>query len=326
MMTFTISAAAQDNPPPERRTANAKELERLLVDEALIALGFPPHGWARRILGPIVKVPVGRFGRLAAEFDARVADSGIASGSHWLWSQHIASVDAQGADRIPATGPVLIASNHPGAYDVVIILSSLPRDDVKVVVSGVPFAHALTATSKYFIPVTDDTRDRMTAVRAMIRQLQAGGALLIFPSGYVDPDPALQPGAEEALEKWSPSLDLLLRSAPETRVVSIIVSGVLARECLNNPLTRLTKADWEKRKLAEFLQLSQTMAFGRRFALRPHVIFGEAIPSADLYQGGVSESALPAIISNAQSVLKQLVSEQPTVRPSPKTSGRSEMT
>ena len=318
MITPLSGAAVQDNPPPEQRTANAKELERLLIDEALIALGVPPHGWARRILGPIVRVPAERFGRLAAEFDARVADSGIAAGSHWLWSQHIPSVDVHGADRpaeyagpyIPATGPVLIASNHPGAYDVVIILSCLPRDDVKVVVSGVPFAHALTATSRYFIPVTDDTPDRMTALRAMIRQLRTGGALLIFPSGYVDPDPALQPGAEEALEKWSPSLDLLLRSAPETRVVSTIVSGVLARECLNNPLARLPKADWEKRKLAEFLQLSLTMAFGRRFDLHPHVIFGEAIPSADLYPGDDSQSALPAIISDAQSVLKQLVSER----------------
>ncbi len=73
----------------------------------------------------------------------------------------------------------------------------------------------------------DDDTLRANAVRRSIQHLKDGGAVLIFPSGQIDPDPAVLPGAREALEKWSKSIAIMLRRVPETRLVSAITSGVL---------------------------------------------------------------------------------------------------
>ncbi len=41
-------------------------------------------------------------------------------------------------------------------------------------------------------------------------------AVLIFPTGRIDPDPALSPEAVHDLGKWSPSIEIILRHVPQT--------------------------------------------------------------------------------------------------------------
>ena len=84
---------------------------------------------ARRILGPLLKLPARRFAMLMAEVDRRVALNGIVAAAQWLLTQIVTGVDARGTDNIPRTGPVLIASNHPGAYDIVALIAGIGRDD-----------------------------------------------------------------------------------------------------------------------------------------------------------------------------------------------------
>jgi hypothetical protein len=278
-------------------------LTRFCIDEFMIALGLSAQGRARRVLDPILRVPTARFARVAAAFEARLEHSGMVPSMRWLLAQYVESVDVCGAECVPANGPLLVASNHPGAYDGVAIIANLGRDDFKIVITDVPLTRALAVTSKHLIYVAPNSQGRMSAVRSMMRHLRAGGALLIFPSGLVDPDPDLQPGSEQALETWSPSLDLILRRVPETRLVVSIVSGVLAESCLRSPLTRLIRDAWKKRKLAEFLQISQQLVFAKEFGLNVRVSFGEPVMAAALSDGGASQSLLPAIVENARAVL-----------------------
>src|SRR5512139_1183537 len=246
----------------ERAYANADDLTRFILDEIFIALKQPPQGVARRILGPVLKLPARRFAALMAEVDRRVALNGIVAAAQWLLTQLVTGSDARGTENIPASGPVLVASNHPGAYDIVALIASIGRDDIKIIASSVPFTRSLIATSPHLIYVNPDNLgapDRMVAIRSGIRHLQDGGALLIYPSGVVDPDPDIAPGLEESIGTWSGSLDIFLRHAPQTCVVPTIVSSVLSRRYFNNPLVRIPKTDWEKRKLAEMIQVSRQM-------------------------------------------------------------------
>ena len=56
----------------------------------------------------------------------------------------------------------------------------------------------------------------------------AGGeAVLTFPGGRIEPDPAVLPGAVEALNHWSSSADLFARLIPGLEVVPVVVSGDL---------------------------------------------------------------------------------------------------
>ena len=293
--------------------ANADDLTRFIIDEIIIALKQSPHGMVRRLIGPLLKLPARRFATLMAEVDRRVAQNGIVNAAQWLLTQIVTGLDARGTENIPSDGPVLIASNHPGAYDIVALIASIGRDDLKIIASDVSFTRSLIATAPHLIYVNPDNLgapDRMVAIRAGIRHLQAGGALLIYPSGIVDPDPDISPGLEKSIGTWSSSLEIFLRRAPHTRVVSAIVSCVLSRRDFNNPLVKIPKTAWEKRKLAEMIQVSRQMLANKPIALTPRLTFGEAIHGENLRDA--RGQYLPGIIAQArQTLIKHNLTPRP---------------
>jgi hypothetical protein len=294
------------NDTATRTYANADDLTRFIIDEIIIALKQPPHGLVHHIIGPLLRLPARRFAALMAEVDRRVALHGIVAAAQWLLTQIVTGLDARGTENIPRAGPVLIASNHPGAYDVIALIAGSGRDDIRIIASGVPFTRALIATSPHLIYVNPDNLgapDRMVAIRAGIRHLQNGGALLIYPSGIVDPDPDIAPGLEESIGTWSGSLDIFLRRAPQACVVPAIVSSVLSRRFFNNPLVKIPKTAWEKRKLAEMIQVSRQMLGNQPVDLTPRLTFGE--PAAGETLRDSEGHYRPAIIARARQTLAE---------------------
>jgi hypothetical protein len=286
----------------EERT-KADDMRRFITDEFLIALGLSPQSRLRPWLEPVIRRPARRLAQMAVDVDGRIARLGLAEAAREVLFQFIDGLTVCGAETIPAQGPLLVASNHPGAYDLPALVASMQRDDLKVVASGVDVLRRLPNVAQHMIYVTSDVHARLSVVRDMIRHLGEGGALLIFPTAQVDPDPALEPGSEEALGRWSPSVSVVLHRVPQARVVPAIVSGVLAEACLRNPIARLPRVTWRKRKLAEFLQVSQQLALHRSFSLNPRVSFGQPLVAAELCREAGPSGLLPAIIDSARSLL-----------------------
>jgi hypothetical protein len=282
-----------------REATTVDDLRGFFTSELMVAMGLSPHAWPRRFLAPLVRLPTHRLAHLAATFERRLAQSGLPDAAHWLLFQFVESVDVRGAEHIPTEGPLLIAANHPAVYEALAIAAKVKRDDLKIVISGLPFTQTLPATAQHTIGVEPDNPG--LAIRPMVQHLQAGGALLIFPGALLDPDPDLEPGAAQALEMWSPSLELLLHHVPETRLVVAITSGVLTGQSLHRPLTWLVKEPWNKRKAALIGQLIQQLAFGRNFGLSLRVTVGKPVLSADMNNGPYH--TLPAIIEHARTVL-----------------------
>ncbi|MGH3148999.1 MAG: glycerol acyltransferase, partial [Rubrobacter sp.] len=79
--------------------------------------------------------------------------------------------------------------------------------------------------------------------------------VLTFPGGRIEPDPAVLPGAVEALDRWSSSVDLFARLTPGLAIVPVVVSGVISRAALRNPLTRLRRHRRDREWLAASLQM-----------------------------------------------------------------------
>jgi hypothetical protein len=287
--------------------AKVNEYRRTITDEVFITVGIKKTSWIRRSLGWMVYPPAQRFAKISAGFDQQIAEGGFAAAARWILPGFVHSFEAHGADRVPTNGPVLIANNHPGAYDGLVLIANLRRDDLRLVVSDVPYTRAFPAASKYLIYINQeqDAHARMAALRASIRYLEEGGMVIIMATGLVDPDPAVLPGAYEALEKWSPSLEIMLRKVPETRLVPTIMSGVLAKQALSNPLTHIPKAEWERRKLAEVFQILQQLAFKRDYGLNPRVTFGEPLTSAELRGPSGKDSMMPGIINAARKTLDE---------------------
>jgi len=287
----------------EAQFAGVAELRRTLIDEIFNAMGLP-QGWPRRVLWPLAWGPAYRFAGLLERFERCNAEYGFCEAARGLLERFINRVVVSGAEGIPSKGPLLIASNHPGAVDAVAIAASLPRQDLKIVVSGVPFFHSLSFIRDHLIYSAEDVHGRMLVVRGAIRHLREGGAVLIFPSGTVDPDPAVFPFAPQSLEAWSASLALMLDKAPGTRLLVTMVSGVLAPECWRHPLVRLRHSFWEKQKLAEFIQVIQQLVLSRHFPLIPRVTFGNPVTLPELCLGEEVEDIMQAIRKNAQGLME----------------------
>lgn len=284
-------------------TLSIPDLREYLIDEIFKAAGLSESGWLRKIGGRLFTKPVERFAAIVSRFDEVIGAEGFPAGAADAlnsFSQHAA---VRGAETIPCEGPLIIAGNHPGVLDGLCVLANLPRQDIRFVVSGVPVTEALPNARNYLIFAPGDKHERMLAIRSMLRHLQQGGCVLIFPSGRLDPDPDALPGAEQALDLWSPSLEILLRRVPQTRIVVAITGGVLAPQVLNHPITRLQKG-WRRQKLAEFLQLMRMVSNPQAYDIHPRVTF-----SAPLVLSGSStepdkQEYLPQLIDYAKQTLR----------------------
>jgi hypothetical protein len=270
-----------------------------IIDEIFYALGLSRSGVMRRLLGPLFRPPANRLGRISASADSEARCSGITGGARRILPDLSLKPVVMGAENIPLEGPLLVASNHPGAYDAIAILSCIPRKDVKVVISDVGFTRAFSFASPYFIYTPKDIAGRTTALRTSIEHLNSGGGLLIFAHGDVEPEPELSPGAGEAIQDWSRSIEIMLRRVPETWLLVTIASGVLMPRFMKSPIVKIRRTVPGRQKLAEVLQMSRQMIFPQSIQTNLHISFAEPVKGMDL----ADDELMPAVIKIARRLL-----------------------
>ena len=239
------------------RSGQIDTLTRVCADDLLSAFGLSRlrHSVAGRPLELLSRVPARRLARQVATYDRVVGESGLEAGGAWALARLARRVEVEGRENVPRKGPLLLAVNHPGLGDSLALFATIPRTDLCVVAAERPFLNALPNTSRYLLTVAEASPGRFGLVRAATRHLRDGGAVLTFPGGRIEPDPAVLPGAVEALERWSASMDLFARLVPGLTVVPVIVSGVLSPAALRNPLTRLRRRKEDREWLAATLQM-----------------------------------------------------------------------
>jgi len=272
-----------------------------ILDEIFYALGVSKTGVWRRLLVPFFRPPAGRFGRLMARADQEVGFSGLSGGCRAILTDLSLNVSARGVDNIPLEGPLLVVSNHPGAYDSIAIMSCIRRNDLKVIISDVAFTRALSNAGRYFIYVASDGGGGADALWASINHLKRGGSLLVFAHGDVEPDPELGPDARESIQDWSRSMEVMLRKVPETTLQVTISSGVLMSRFTRSPIVKIRKTEVKRQKLAEVLQVCQQMVFPRSIRTNVHVSFAKPVKGKDF----AGQDLMPAVIKIARRLLEE---------------------
>jgi 1-acyl-sn-glycerol-3-phosphate acyltransferase len=289
-------------------SADVTTLTRLINNEVIQAMGLRTDRWVAARLQPILSGATRRFCELFAEADRVIAEQGLASGARWLLLKLVTDFRTRGAQNIPCEGPLLIASNHPGSVDSVTLIAGAGREDLKVIASDVPFLQNLTHVREHliFLP-REGVQARMLVVREAIRHLRAGGALLLFARGGIDPDPSFMGEGDRELMRWTRSLEIFLRSVPQTRVVASIVSHVIAPGYMHHPLTWLKRTRPDRQRLAMMIQIIQQM-LGKQLEIVPRVSFGEVI---DPGRFADAEQPLPVVTESARCLLKSHLAWQP---------------
>jgi 1-acyl-sn-glycerol-3-phosphate acyltransferase len=235
-------------PYPLPPAAQLETLTRVNVQDLLVSFGLENVSRGRAALEVLARLPARRFARQMVAFDQRVASVATVQG-------FTRKLEAHGQELLPAVGPLLVFANHPGMTDTLALFASLPRPDLRIIAAERPFLRALQHVSRHLIYVTEEANQRMAVVRAAANHLRQGGAVLTFPAGEIEPDPACMPGARRSLDNWSESMALFARLAPETNIVTAIVSGVLWPTALYHPLTRLRRQPNDRERLGATLQL-----------------------------------------------------------------------
>jgi len=264
------------------------------LDDMLAALGWANVPILSRAARRLARQAGLRFAREMTAFDDEVDRIGIATAARTLLKSFVRDVRVRGVQHIPARGPCLLLSNHPGMTDTLVLLSSIPRGDLRVLAAERPFLGALRAASRSLILLPDERQRRMAAVRRAVTHLQSGGALLTFPAGDIEPDPAVLPGAVEALRRWSDSSLTFLRLAPGCVVVPMVVSGVLEPRARKSPIVLLLRRKGaDRERLAAMLQVLVHTRSPSRWRTRARLDVLPAVPGGDLLaRGGGANTAL----------------------------------
>jgi hypothetical protein len=284
--------------------SEVKVLSDSLIWEIVNATGLPKKAFFKEVFKGLFHRATERLAHIGITADRLLVQAGLSQAAHWMYSNFCKEVTIHGKEVIPAEGPLLIVSNHSGTYDSLVLASHIGREDLKVIASNIQFFKKLPHIAEHLIFLSDQVSDRVAATRAGIRQLKEGGAFLIFGTGRIDPDPEVYPQAERFIDRWSPSIDLFLRSVPQARVVVAIVSGVLSKRWSHHLITRLRRQDWEQRRLAEFGQVLQQLFQPGSLYLSPRVSFAPPVSVATLREECPGESLLPAVIQRGKALMQ----------------------
>ncbi len=288
------------SPLPEQDQVSL--IKQRITDEIFFALGLGRSGPMRRALGGLFSLPADHFARICARLENEVARAGLQAGAICVLDDFALRLHTWGTENIPSQGPLLVVCNHPGAYDSLAITATIPRRDLTLVASDVGFTRALTATSAHLIYVSTDPIERMNALRDSIQHLKNGGAILLFARGDVEPDPAFMTGASETMQKWSPSIEIMLRKVPQTQLLVGIASGFILPRFARSPIIKIRKKPFHQQKMAELFQILQQLVFPRSIGkIDVNISFARPVCTEEL----AGEKIMLAVIRLARQHLQE---------------------
>lgn len=286
------------------------DLRKALLDEIVRAVGLPITNFWRKMVEVLFWVPINRFSKLGAFFDKMVYQHGFSKAVDISLKLLVSDIDILHAVDVPKTGPLLVISNHPGTYDALCLAAKLPRDDVKIVSSNIPFLKIMKNANDHFLFTSVDNYVRMLVIRNAIRHLEKGGAVIMFPSAHMDPEPAFMSGAMEALDEWSRSIEIFVRKVPETIVQVAIVSRVLIPKYLAHPITRVRKGRRDRQRIAEFLQVVNQMIYKKKINQVPLVSFAQPFSLEQISPEKDISKLLPYSVARAKELMHDHLPEK----------------
>lgn len=252
--------------------AVADHVAQACLTDALDAFGLNGRSarLTRHVLGRALAGPVQRLADEIVTFDRDVAAAGLRYSARRALPYYARGITVQGCGHVPEDGPLLVVANHPGLADALALFAHLPRADLRVIAAHRRLLCALPATAAHLVTMPADAVPRLAPLREAIGHLRCGGALLTFPAGRIEPDPAHRDNAPDSLAHWSSCIDVFARRVPGLNVVPAAIGGVLSSTACAHPLTRLRRHPRDRDWLAATLQMLDP----RLRDVNPQVAFG----------------------------------------------------
>lgn len=211
-----------------------------MMSAAGLASAPAPVRAAARVLFAVLSR---RLAKTLARFDTDVGNLGISIGA--ARALHAFGVSTQlCCGALPAQGPLLVVANHPGAYDALVLMDALGRDDLAIVAADRVFLRALPEVASRLVFVGVDASSSARGVRRALAHLRAGGALLQFGAGRIEPDAAFAAAGDGLVEPWSVGTGALVRVAARAgaKVAVVTTAGVHSERAKRAAVVRFAEA------------------------------------------------------------------------------------
>jgi len=269
-------------------------LTQINLDDLVSSFGWEKSPFLANIVRRAFVSPARKFADQMVDFDKQVGQMGLAEASRTILQKlYVQDVRVHGCEHIPPNGPALFLSNHPGMADTISLFAAINRTDLKIIALHRPFLESLTNTTSQLFFIDDDPAKRMNAVRQVSSHLRNGGSALTFPAGEIEPDPLVYLGALASLNKWTDSAGVFIRFAKDTKIVPVLVSGVIWERAAHHWMTRLKRTRREREKLAAALQLLAMITRDAK-PTTVHVQFAKPITSEEV--GSTDSQAIHHIV------------------------------
>jgi len=112
-----------------------------------------------------------------------------------LSARLVARVRVEGRENLPSSGPYLLVPNHQSVLDPVVVQSSIRRNDLFTLTKSTQFGSPLFRWILPRVNAVPVRRYRVDpqAVRMVLRHLEAGHGVCLYPEGERSWDGAIQP-------------------------------------------------------------------------------------------------------------------------------------
>jgi putative hemolysin len=262
------------------------ELVRLNAAELLRSFRLPQSGGLGALIGLVARVPAARLALQMLKFDQLVESKGLTAAADYLLQNFTAQLSVEIEALPPRGGPLVVVSNHPGMVDAMAIWSALgERLDLVTMARDQRLLWLLPNIRRHLILVAPNAR--ALALRQAIAHLRQGGALLTFPAGTIEPDPAIR-GAALSEADWSSSIDLLARAVPGLAIIPAAVGGVISPKALRHPLSRWFDCQTDREWAAATLQV----LFARYRDTHTRLVLGAPIEASKIARGAAGRSVI----------------------------------
>jgi 1-acyl-sn-glycerol-3-phosphate acyltransferase len=275
------------------------------LDDLTVSAGVQDRPRLAGALRWAFHAPARKFARQMLEFDGVAGNGNLPAAARSALRYYVRDVRVFGRENLPASGPVIILSNHPGLSDTLCLFAAINRGDLRIIAVDRPFLRALPNVSDHLFYVSEDAAHRMGAVKRTSVHLRAGGAVMTFPAGEIEPDPAVYEGALESLSSWTDSAGVFLRFEPRSVIIPVVVRNVIWKGAAENPLTRSRKNRADRERLAAALQLTSHLVF----RVRPVVVTVQFASPITLEE--VGSTALEAIHAKVLERMRGLLEKPP---------------
>lgn len=221
---------------------SAKLNRRKLISWLIDRLGSKPAGWLADLLSRI---------------DEQLAETSLSETAIRAISTLSDGLEINSQEAVPTSGPLLVVANHPGLIDILGVLAILRREDVKIVAQRKGFMRVLRNINRLMLTLDPDSNSKLKTIREIIQALNNDMVVIIFPSGQLEPDPAIVPDAAIALQGWSDSIGVFLDKVPKTKLLPVLVSGILTEKAWNS---RFAKLGSNQKRRQQFAMATQFIA------------------------------------------------------------------